>query len=72
MNTLNKILLTILVLLLVSGTVFAKDNKHALTQELIQHEAILEIQDLLCIDDCEQDTMIAQTVSINKALSNEK
>jgi hypothetical protein len=65
---------TILFILILSqiGTVFAKDNKHALTQELIQHEAILEIQDLLCIDDCEQETMIAQTVSINKALSNEK
>lgn len=69
MTSLNKILLTILVLLLVSGKLFAKDNKHALTQELIQHEAILEIQDLLCIDDCEQETMIAQVKSLHQALS---
>lgn len=71
MNTLNKILFIILIMLL-SSKLFANNSNYALTQELIQHEAILEIQDLLCIDDCEQDTMIAQTVSINKALSNEK
>ena len=70
MIKLNIILITLITLQV--GTVFAKDNKHSLTQELIQYEAILEIQDLLCIDDCEQETMIAQTVSINKALSNEK
>ncbi len=65
------IVLIILITLQV-GTLFAKDTKYSLTQELIQHEAILDIQDLLCIDECEQETMIAQTVSINKALSNEK
>ncbi len=70
MKQLDMILIILIVLQV--GTLFAKDNSHALTQELIQHEAILDIQDLLCIDDCEQETMIAQTVSINKALSNEK
>ena len=59
-----------------TGTVFATSNipsynsqDYNLTLELIQHEDILDIQDLLCIDECEQDTMIAQVTSINQALS---
>lgn len=74
--SLNKILLLICLLSLLSGQVFAKSNipsynsqDYNLTLELIQHEAILDIQDLLCIDECEQDTMIAQVTSINQALS---
>lgn len=66
MTKLNIILITLIMLQV--GTVFAKNNSYYLSQELIQHEAILDIQDLLCIDDCEQDTMIAQVISINQAL----
>lgn len=75
MTKLN-IILFILILSQI-GTVFAKSTipsynsqDYNLTLELIQHEAILDIQDLLCIDDCEQDTMIAQVTSINQSLES--
>jgi hypothetical protein len=72
MTKLNTILF--ILILLQIGTVFANNSKYALERELIQYKAILEVQDLLCLDDCEQDTMIAQVVSIRQALAvhNEK
>jgi hypothetical protein len=64
MNRLN-IIMFVLVLVSICN-VFAKDSYES---QLSQVESILVIEDLLCIDDCDQTVLINEAVSLNKAIT---